>query len=239
MVMATEEETLFEAATPEEWARYRATGTGILASNGVEAGGLIRTVAGIDDCDAQLFLNPWPFVGDARTVPTVNGYTAVVELLRPKSAGTVRLRSDEPTAKPLITHNHFADPSDMVPIRRGMRLMFDVLALPPMAGMDRGKLRWPDSTDDAGLDAYMRRNALGYFHPSSTCAMGSVLDPELRVHGVDCLRVADASAMPTTMRGNPNAACIMLGERAADLLLAAHGPQLRDERAPALDAAGR
>jgi choline dehydrogenase-like flavoprotein len=127
----------------------------------------------------------------------------------------------------------------MDPIRRGMRLMFEVLALPPMAGMDRGKLRWPESTDDAGLDDYIRRNALGYFHPSSTCAMGSVLDAELRVHGVDCLRVVDASAMPTTMRGNPNAACIMLGERAAELLLSAHGPRQRDARAPALDAAAR
>ena len=79
--------------------------------------------------------------------------------------------------------------------------------------MDTGKLRWPRATDDAGLEEYIRANALGYFHPSSTCAMGSVLDGDLKVLGVDGLRVADASAMPTTMRGNPNAPCMMMGRR--------------------------
>ena len=223
MVMATDEETLFEAATPDEWERYRATGRGILSSNGVEAGALLRTVDGLADCDVQMFVNPWPFIGDARTAPTVNGFTAVVELLRPKSTGTVRLRSSEPTAKPLITHNHFDDPSDIAPIVRGMRIMLELLALPPVAGMDKGKLRWPRGTDDASLEEYIRANALGYFHPSSTCAMGTVLDGDLKVLGIDGLRVADASSMPTTMRGNPNAACMMMGEKAADMIAAEHG----------------
>jgi choline dehydrogenase len=223
LVMATDEETLFEAATPAEWERYRATGRGILSSNGVEAGALLRSVDGLANCDVQMFVNPWPFIGDARTAPTVNGFTAVVELLRPKSAGTVRLRSSEPTAKPLITHNHFSDPSDIEPIIRGTKIMLELLATAPVADMDKGKLRWPESLDDAGLEAYIRANALGYFHPSSTCAMGTVLDGDLRVRGVDGLRVADASAMPTTMRGNPNAACMMMGEKTADMLLQEHG----------------
>jgi choline dehydrogenase len=222
LVMATDEETLFEAATPAEWERYRATGRGILSSNGVEAGALLRTVDGLANCDVQMFVNPWPFIGDARTAPTVNGFTAVVELLRPKSAGTVRLRSNEPTAKPLITHNHFADPTDIEPIIRGTKIMLELLATAPVADMDKGKLRWPESLDDAGLEAYIRANALGYFHPSSTCPMGTVLDGDLRVHGLEGLRVADASAMPTTMRGNPNAACMMMGEKTADMLLQEH-----------------
>jgi choline dehydrogenase-like flavoprotein len=188
LVMATDEETLFEAATPEEWERYRATGSGILSSNGVEAGGLLRTVDGLADCDVQLFINPWPFMGDARTTPTVNGFTAVVELLRPQSVGTVRLRSTEPTAKPLITHNHFDRRSDIAPIVRGLRIMFELLELPPVADMDKGKLRWPAALDDASLEGYIRDNALGYFHPSSTCAMGSVLDGDLKVVGTDDLR---------------------------------------------------
>jgi choline dehydrogenase-like flavoprotein len=222
LVMATDVDTLFDAATPEEWERYRATGTGILSSNGVEAGALLRTVDGLADCDVQIFVNPWPFIGDARTAPSVNGFTAVVELLRPKSAGTVRLRSKEPTAKPLITHNHFADPTDIEPIIRGTRIMFELLATDPIAKRDKGKLRWPESTDDAGLEAYIRANALGYFHPSSTCAMGTVLDGDLKVRGLDGIRVADASAMPTTMRGNPNASCMMMGEKLADMIAAEH-----------------
>ena len=223
LVMATDEETLFEAATPAEWERYRETGRGILASNGVEAGGLLRTEPGLEGCDIQLFVNPWPFMGDIRTAPSVNGFTAVVELLRPRSVGSVRLRAREPTAKPLITHNHFDDPTDIVPIVRGMHTMLELLALAPVADMDTGKLRWPAGTDDASLEEYIHANALGYFHPSSTCAMGTVLDGELRVLGVDGVRVADASAMPTTMRGNPNAACMMMGEKAADMIAAEHG----------------
>jgi choline dehydrogenase len=223
LVMDTDEETLFVASTPEEWARYRATGKGILSSNGVEAGGFAKTHPELADCDVQLFINPWPFLGDARTPPTVNGFTVVVELLRPKSTGTVRLRSAEPSAKPLITHNHFADPTDLIPIRNGIRRMLEILEQPPIAAMNHGPLRWPDHLDDDGLDDYIRRNALGYFHPSSTCAMGRVLDGSLKVLGVDGWRVADASAMPNTMRGNPNAACIVMGEKTADILTAEHG----------------
>jgi choline dehydrogenase len=187
-------------------------------TTGVEAGGFLRTRDDLDECDIQVFANAWPFLGDARTAATVNGFTVAVELLRPASTGHVRLRSTEPTAKPLITHDHFADARDLAPMRLGLRKMMELLRLSPLAELDRGKLRWPEATDDAGLDDYLRANALSFFHPSSTCAMGPVLDAELRVRGIDGLRVADASSFPTTIRGNPNAACMMLGEKAADLL---------------------
>jgi choline dehydrogenase-like flavoprotein len=223
VALATEEETLFESATPDEWERYRATGEGILSSNGVEGGGFVRSEPGLANCDLQLFLNPWPFMGDIRTAPTMNGFAAVAEVLRPKSVGTVRLRTAEPTGKPLVTHNHFDDPSDIEPLMRGMRLILDMLARSPIADLGGEPLRWPRATDDAGLEEYIRANALGFFHPSSTCAMGTVLDCELRVNGIEGLRVADASAMPTTMRGNPNASCIMMGEKASDLIADAYG----------------
>jgi choline dehydrogenase-like flavoprotein len=231
--LATTEQTLYTAGGDEaEWARYRETGEGLIASNGVEAGGLLRTVPGLADCDLQIFINPWPFLSDARTPPTVNGYAGVVEVLRPKSVGTVRLRSSHPSAQPLITHNHFDDPTDLEPLKRGLRLMFELLATPPIADFEAGKVRWPEATDDAGLEDYIRRNALGFFHPSSTCAIGSVLDPMLNVLGVEGLRVVDASAMPTTIRGNPNATCIMMGERAAEFIVEAHGLGV-SERQPA------
>lgn len=227
LVMATDQQTLFDAATPEEWENYRRTGRGILASNGVEAGGFIRTNPGLADCDVQIFVNPWPFMADARTPPTVNGFTAVVELLRPRTVGWVRLRNTEPTAQPLVTTNHFDVESDMTPIREGAKMMFKILERSPIAGYNQGALRWPSGMDDEAINDYMRQTALGYFHPSSTAAMGTVLDGDLRVREVEGLRVADASAMPTTMRGNPNAACIAMGEKAADILAADHGLTLQ------------
>lgn len=227
LVMGTDEVTMFNGSTPEEWERYRRTGRGILSSQGVEGGGFHRTDPALKDCNVQMFINPWPFLADARTPPTVNGMTAVVELLRPKSVGRVLLRSTEPSAQPLITHNHFSVRSDMDPIRQGIRRMFRILQQAPVARFNTGPLRWPEWSDDEGLDTYMRACALGFFHPSSTCPMGTVLDPALRVREVEGLRVADASAMPTTMRGNPNAACIMMGERAADMISADHGLRIR------------
>jgi choline dehydrogenase-like flavoprotein len=245
LVLRTDRETLFGAATEDEWARYRAGGKGILSSNGTEAGGFLRTLDELEDCDIQLYISLWPFGADARTAPTVNGFTAAVELLRPRSVGQVRLRSTEPTAKPLITQNYFADQADLVPMRAGLRRMMELVALPPLADMVSGKLSWPSAADDAALDDYVRNNAIGFYHPSSTCAIGSVLDSHLKVLGVDGLRVADASAMPTAIRGNPNAACIMIGERAADLIaedygLARHEPFVHfAATTPALVTTGR
>jgi choline dehydrogenase-like flavoprotein len=233
LVLRTNHETLFGAATDDAWSRYRASGTGILASNGTEAGGFLRTRSELDECDVQVYLSLWPFGADARTPPTVNGYTVAVQLLRPKSVGHVRLRSPEPTAKPLITHNYFSDPADLASIRLGIREMMRVLASPPLSELSSGMLSWPAAEDDDAIEDYVRRNAMGFFHPTSTCPIGSVLDPELRVIGVDGVRVADASAMPTLIRGNPNAACIMLGEKAADILVNAYEldrPQLVESR---------
>jgi choline dehydrogenase-like flavoprotein len=95
----------------------------------------------------------------------------------------------------------------------------DIAAHPPLRDLTGVPLQWPESDSDADLLAFARRFGLGVFHPTSTCAMGAVVDPELKVYGVDGLRIADASVMPRLVRGNPNAAVIMIGEKAADLVL--------------------
>jgi choline dehydrogenase-like flavoprotein len=93
-----------------------------------------------------------------------------------------------------------------------------ILTHSPIAEMERARRDWPDSDDDGALAEFARRCAVSCYHPSSTCAIGTVVDPSLRVHGCEALRIADASVMPTIVRGNPNAPVVMIGERAAALI---------------------
>ena len=218
LVQSTDAETLFGAGTPEHWERYHRDRSGPLVSNIVEGGGLFRTLPDLDACDLQAIVNPATFVDDARGVVRQAGFTIGVEVLRPASVGSVRLRSGEPTAKPRITHNHLTADGDLDTLRRGVRLHMEILAAAPIAGLARERLQWPRSARDDDLDAFIRQHALGFFHPSSTCAIGNVVDSELRVYGIDALRIVDASVMPTTIRGNPNAAVIMIAEKAADAI---------------------
>ena len=98
---------------------------------------------------------------------------------------------------------------------RGIRLAIEILGYSPVTELQTGKLSWPAGTSESDLRAFARATGLGTFHPSSTCAIGTVVDSELRVYGVEGLRIADASVMPTTIRGNPNAAVIMIAEKLA------------------------
>ncbi len=152
-------------------------------------------------------------------------------LIAPKSRGTVRLASREPTALPLVDPNYLADDADVEVLVRGFELAREIAALKPLSEFCRpeaeswfGKLadgttRVPVPTDRTELAAFVRMTAGTVWHPVGTCAMGvgaeAVVDPKLRVHGVHGLRVADASIMPTITRGNTNAPTIMIGERAA------------------------
>jgi choline dehydrogenase-like flavoprotein len=218
LVLATDEPTFFGVDNAENRARYREQHRGPLASNGVEAGGFFRTQQGLDECDCQAVVIPSTFFDDGRAAVVQSGFTVAVEVTRPTSRGKVRLRALEPSAQPRITHNHFTTREDRDVVKRGMLLHAQILDHAPIARMRKGRLRWPRSLTDAGLEQFIRQAGLGAFHPTSTCAIGSVVDPELRVYGVEGLRVADASVMPNQIRGNPNAAAIMIGEKAADLI---------------------
>jgi choline dehydrogenase-like flavoprotein len=145
-------------------------------------------------------------------------------MLHPESRGMVRLRSADPTAPVRIIQNFLASEDDIRTIRDGVRLARDVAS---RKGLDRFRGRetapGPDCRTDAEIDAFVRRTAITAHHPCATCAMGSgedaVLDPSLRVRGVERLRVADASAMPDLVSGNINACVLMIAEKAADLVL--------------------
>lgn len=146
------------------------------------------------------------------------GFSVTVQVLRPYSRGTVRLRSPLHSAAPLIRHNHFTDERDQTLITDAIRLNLDILREPAMQRLMIGTRLLPESESDADLLAYVRSYGVGFWHPTSSVPMGSVLDDRLRVHGVDGLRVADASAMPTIVGANPNATVFLIGEKAAELI---------------------
>jgi choline dehydrogenase len=157
---------------------------------------------------------------------TFSGFTASVCQLRPESRGTVMITSADPAAKPAIRANYLATETDRRTMVDGMRMarrLAGTEALRPYIAeeVEPG----PSVRGDEAMLAYCRARGGTIFHPTSTCKMGPASDPlavvdhELRVHGLDGLRVADASIMPTVVSGNTNAACIMIGEKAADMIL--------------------
>jgi choline dehydrogenase len=143
-------------------------------------------------------------------------------LLTPKSRGSVTLRSNDPTAKPWIRHAFLSDPDDVDVMMDGLRLTMDIARAPALGRYCRDPFVAPESAEPNHLRAHLARRSQTLYHPVGTCAMGSgahaVVDAELRVHGVEALRVVDASVMPAVPRGNTNAPTIAIAERAADLL---------------------
>ncbi|TLG05299.1 choline dehydrogenase [Nocardia cyriacigeorgica] len=149
--------------------------------------------------------------------------TLLPTMLYPESRGTVRLASPDPFAAPRIDPNYLAEPRDLATLLAGMELVRETIAHADVAP-DVGREVLPGShRSDSDLADFVRRNASGVYHPVGTCRMGTderaVVDPQLRVRGVDGLRVADASIMPSIVGGNTNAAAMMIGERAAELII--------------------
>jgi choline dehydrogenase len=139
-------------------------------------------------------------------------------VLKPKSRGKVSLRSADPTSKPQIVHNYLAESEDRRTIIGGIRIGLEIAARPAMRAHIKEPHRAPKSGSETDVWDYVQRHAQSVYHPTSTCAIGPVVDNQLRVHGADGLRVADASVMPSVVRGNTNAPTIMIAERAADLI---------------------
>jgi choline dehydrogenase-like flavoprotein len=142
--------------------------------------------------------------------------------------------SDDPHAPPIIDPCFLSDPADTVPVVRGLKLARRILGASEFQRFDSQEATpGPAAQDDAALEAYVRNTCGTVFHPVGTCRMGSdarsVVDPQLRVRGVEGLRIADASIFPTLIRGNTNAAVVMVGEKAADMILGKAAPAPIDE----------
>jgi len=139
-------------------------------------------------------------------------------VLKPSSRGSVTLRSTSPGVAPRITHNYYTAPEDLQAQVAGVRIVLEIARQPALKSVITGSFSAPASEAEADIVDFIRRNTHTLYHPTSTCAIGAVVDERLRVHGIDGLRVADASVMPTVIRGNTNAPTIMIGEKAAAMI---------------------
>jgi choline dehydrogenase-like flavoprotein len=206
-----------------EWRRHR---SGMLTTNFAEAGGFLRSDPALDRPDLQLHFVVGKLVDHGRKTVFGHGYSCHVCLLRPKSRGSVMLASTDPLAAPLIDPNFLAERDDAERLVRGFKAMRHVLAQPVLAGHGARELQASASAQsDAEIEAFIRASADTIYHPVGSCRMGGgaldVVDAELRVHGVEALRVVDASIMPAIVSGNTNAPTIMIAEKAADMVKAA------------------
>jgi choline dehydrogenase-like flavoprotein len=193
-------------------------------TNTVEAGGFVRSGPDIDRPDLQLILGPELMNQRDKLIPRGHGFSIHISLLRPKSRGRVSLVSADPAAAPRLQGNFLSHPDDLEGLKRGVRISRKLVDAPAMRAYLGEEIMPGSAVDsDADIEAFIRDTLGTTFHPVGTCRMGrdpmAVVDPELRVHGIDGLRVIDASVMPTVISGNTNAPVIMIAERAAQMIL--------------------
>ena len=214
----TDEPSLLSAESEQNLGLLQTEGRGPLSSNFAEAGGFLRTRDDLAAPDIQLHAIPILFPEAGAGEILVDGWALSACLLRPSSSGFVKLRSRMPTAKPRILHNYVVSEEDRATMVAGVRRCLQIAEQPALTAVTTGAYGAPHGDDDASLIAHIERNSTTLYHPVGTCAMGRVVDSELRVLGLDALRVVDASVMPTLVRGNTNAPTIMIAERASDLI---------------------
>jgi choline dehydrogenase len=218
----TDSPTLFRAGTDEDVRLLQECGRGPLTSNISEGGGFFRTDSSMELPDVMFNAGPVMFYEEGLSQPFDDAYVFGPVVLKPTSRGTVKLRSARPDAKPRIFSNYLATEEDRRSMIRGVQLTMDVAQRPALAAVCRGPHLVPASSRDADVWSFIERHAQTFYHPSSTCGIGRVVDPQLRVFGIEGLRVADASVMPSVTRGNTNAPVIAIAERAADLVRQRH-----------------
>jgi choline dehydrogenase-like flavoprotein len=216
----TDEQSLFMAATPENIALLQSEGRGPLTSNIPEAAGFFRTRAGLEAPDVEFHFAPSMFFDEGLTAPSDHGYCFGPVVIHPTSRGRVMLRAPLPDSKPRVLCNFLTTDEDRRSMIDGMRIALEIARQEPLRTVERAPFRVPDSDSDEDLLAFARRAGQSVYHPTSSCAMGAVVDSELRVYGIEGLRVVDASVMPRITRANTNAPTIMIAERAADLIRA-------------------
>jgi choline dehydrogenase len=223
VIYTTEEPvSLLLGMEPQYQQEFAEQGRGPLTSNVAEAGGFWRTRDDLPAPDVQFHAAPVMFVEEGLGDPVAHGISFGACLLTPKSRGSVTLRSNDPSAKPWIRHNFLGDEEDVRVMLDGLRLTMDIARAPALGRYCREPFVAPESDADDVLRAHLARRTQTLYHPVGTCAMGSgpaaVVDADLHVHGVEALRVVDASVMPVVPRGNTNAPTIAVAERAADLI---------------------
>ena len=229
--------SLTHGESPAGYAQWFAARRGPLTSNLAEAGLYTRSDESLPEPDLQYHFLPVKFWRQAEVDPDVDAFTAATVLVDVHSRGSVRLRSADPTWAPAIDAGYLTDERDLAALVTGMERARDIASVGPLAGVlaeewsPGGAVRSREA-----LAAKARETLESLYHPVGSCRMGTddaaVVDPQLRVHGIDGLRVVDASVMPTLVRGNTNAPTIMIAERASDLIRAAMGAHSRAAAVP-------
>lgn len=198
--------------------------TGVMTSNYAEAGGFLKSLQDMEIPDIQLHLVKSLVVDHARTLLRSHGYSCHICQLRPHSRGQVSIASTDPHAAPVIDMNFLDDPRDLVVLVRSVKLVRQIMDAPALKSFKKKELFSADARSDQEIEEIIRQRADTIYHPVGTCKMGgdplAVVDEELKVHGVQGLRVVDASVMPTLVGGNTNAPTIMIAEKASDMIRA-------------------
>lgn len=209
------------AAAIPEWKKHR---TGMISSAIATCGAFFRSSAEVEVPDLQLVFVLGIVDDHARKPHLGHGISCHVDLLRPYSRGSVKLASTDPHVAPRIDPNFLSDPRDLPLLVKGAQFQQRLIESAAFDAI-RGDMLYPVKANDlAAIATDIRHRADTQYHPAGTCKMGpdhdrmAVVDAQLRVRGIDRLRVADASIMPTLIGGNTNAPCVMIGEKLADLL---------------------
>ncbi|HEX7416812.1 MAG TPA: GMC family oxidoreductase N-terminal domain-containing protein [Steroidobacteraceae bacterium] len=203
---------------------YAVARRGPLGSNVFEANAFLRSTSGLDRPDIQVVFQPARRNRGTFPLPLGHGFAINTVNLYPRSHGRITLASPDPLAAPLIDPNLLEEPQDLQPLLRGIVLARRILGTPAFARYRAVEVEpGPAVQGDEALAEFVRRAASTVHHPVSTCRMGpdnaSVVDPQLRVRGIDGLRVVDASIFPNIVGGNTNAVIVMVAEKAADMIL--------------------
>jgi choline dehydrogenase-like flavoprotein len=206
--------------------KYIKSRQGMVSSNFAEGGGFLKTDASLAAPDIQLHFVISLVEDHARKLHMPHGYSCHVCLLRPKSRGQVTLGSADARQAPLIDPAFLADPDDMETLVKGYKMTRKLMDAPALASIRQQDMFTADVRTDDDIRQILRDRVDTVYHPVGTCKMGmdnmAVVDPQLRVHGIQGLRVIDASIMPTLIGGNTNAPTIAIAEKAVDMMRASH-----------------
>jgi choline dehydrogenase len=199
-----------------------ATQAGAFGSNLAEVGAFVRVGDGVAAPDVQLHAAPVQFLDDGAGQPEAHGFWISPCLLTPRSRGSVRLASADPDERPVISNAFYSAPEDLPRMMKALRLALKVCGQPALRAWCEEPFTTPAGEDEEALREHVTSTTFAFYHPVGTCRMGkdadAVLDAQLRVNGVEGLRVVDASAMPAIPRGNTNAPTIALAERAVEFI---------------------
>ncbi len=204
-------------------ARYLLFRSGPMASNGNYANVFVKTDPDMDRVDMMITLMAW-CTGEDLSPRPFSGFTVLAEHIRPDSRGSVTLKSPDPSKAPAILFNFFESDADHRAMVSALKTSRMLSQTEPLKGYVAEEITpGPACVTDEDMIAHCREAGLSLLHAAGTCRMGgdddAVVDPRLRVRGIDALRVVDASIMPTIVSGNTNAATIMIGEKGADMIL--------------------